>query len=72
MHIYLIGVLVAIIPTIHSVIFLRKSSYISLLDIILNVLILLCSWVSVVVYAIYLFSSFIIKAEDIIIYKKGK
>lgn len=72
MHIYLIGVLVAIIPTIHSVIFLRKSSYISLLDIILNILILLCSWVSVVVYAIYLFSSFIIKAEDIIIYKKGK
>lgn len=70
MHIYLIGVLIAIIPTIHFFIFLRKSYDISLLDVILNVLILLCSWGSVVAYAIYLFSSLIIKAEDIVIYKK--
>lgn len=70
METYLIGVLIASIPTIHAIISMFKSSSVSLLMLIERMLILFCSWASVFVYVAYLMATFAMKAEDIIIYKK--
>lgn len=67
MYLYLLGVSIAIIPTIHYIIYQYKSSWISLLDIILGIVILLCSWASVFIYVGYLIVCFIIYSTFVLL-----